>query len=200
MTFTFVNIILLPKRQKYIKTIPPPNAAIPLVWTLYLEPPLLCQIWDYLPDCLIEMRQLAFLFEIQSSKVFENWLPAFGTILVLGGSQFPLKILLKKYSKIDFSSFWHDLGFWWQLVSIKNFNFKNIRFLVLVCNIFRQKTAKKYKKDTSSKRSHTPWWTLYLEPPFCIRFGVVHSDSDEDRMHDCWPVVNLILPKKNKNI
>ena len=26
-------------------------------WTLYLEPPLLCQIWDYPPDYLIRMRK-----------------------------------------------------------------------------------------------------------------------------------------------
>ena len=31
--------------------------------------------------------------------------------LGFGGSQFPCKIPLKKYSNIDFSSFWHDLGF-----------------------------------------------------------------------------------------
>ena len=31
--------------------------------------------------------------------------------LGFGGSQFPFKIPLKKYSKIDFSSFWHNLGF-----------------------------------------------------------------------------------------
>ena len=31
--------------------------------------------------------------------------------LGFGGSQFPFKIPLKKYSNIDFSSFWHDIGF-----------------------------------------------------------------------------------------
>ena len=131
-------------------------------WTLYLEPPLLCQIWDSPPDYLIQMRQLVSIHNSIFKSIRKLIFPAFGTILVLGGSQFPFKILLKKYSKIDFSSFWHDLGFGGSFFPFKiqfKKELKNCFFpafgtiLVLVAGFFVQKTAKnakKYKKDTSS--------------------------------------------------
>ena len=114
--------------------IPLPNAAIPLVNPI-LRTSLLCQIWDSPPDYLIEMRQLV---SIQNST-------------------------LKKYYKFDVSSFWHSLGFSGSFFPVK-IQFKKVLqihvpafgvILVLAAAFFCKKTAKKYKKDTSSKRSHT---------------------------------------------
>ena len=57
-----------------------------------------------------------FLFNIELKKYSNLISPAFGTILVLVAACFYSNLNLKKYSKIDFSSFW----FGWQLVSIQN--------------------------------------------------------------------------------
>ena len=61
--------------------------------------------------------------------------PAFGTVLVSVAAFFQSKFNSKKYWKIHFPAFG--------------------AILVLAAAFFCKKTAKKYKKDTSSKRSHT---------------------------------------------
>ena len=84
--------------------------------------------------------------------------PAFGTIyLRFGGQLFSSQNSIKEYLKIDFSSFWHDLGFWWQLVSIQILISKSIQklifsvfgtILVLVAACFYSKfPLKKYLKN-----------------------------------------------------
>ena len=136
----------------------------PYPWrTLYLEPPFCVRLGDYPPDYLIQNRQLVcirnsiqelfkncffsscwhdigfggslFLFRILLKSIQKLIFPAFGTILVLVAACFYSNVNLKKYSKIVSSSFWQDLGFGG--------------------SFFLQKNCKKYKKDTSSKRSHT---------------------------------------------
>ena len=145
--------------------------------------------------------------------------------LGFGGSLFLFKILLKKYSKIDFSSFWHDLGFggsffhsqfnfkkywkfdffqllarswfWRQLVSIQNSIYKNTKYvfpafgtILVLATAFLCKKQPKNAKNTKGYLFQTqpyPWWTLYLEPPFCIRYGFFHlirMRQDEKKTHD----------------
>ena len=51
--------------------------------------------------------------------------------LGFGGNFFLVRIQFKNYLKIDFSSFWRDLAwFWWQLVSIQNLISKSIPKLI----------------------------------------------------------------------
>ena len=47
----------------------------------------------------------------QQKNIQKLIFPAFGTIMVLAAAFFLVRIQFKKYLKIDFSSFWHDLGF-----------------------------------------------------------------------------------------
>ena len=51
----------------------------------------------------------------------------FGTILVLVAAGFYAKFNLKTYSKMDFSTFWHDVSFWRQLFSIQNSSKKTFK-------------------------------------------------------------------------
>ena len=106
------------------------------------------------------------LVSIQNSskKVFKNWF-----FQLLARSWFWWQLVsiqnstLKKYYKFDVSSFWHSLGFSGSFFPVK-IQFKKVlkihfpafgAVLVLAAAFFCKKTAKKYKKDTSSKRSHT---------------------------------------------
>ena len=60
--------------------------------------------------------------------------PAFGTILVLVAAFFLVRIQFQKYLKIDFSSFWHGLGFGGSLFLFKTYFkkvFKNWVFRLL---------------------------------------------------------------------
>ena len=62
-------------------------------------------------------------------KSWKNNFSAFGKILVLATTFFLFKILFKKYSEIDFFSFWQDLGFG-GCFFLLNFNFKNLGTLL----------------------------------------------------------------------
>ena len=55
-------------------------------------------------------------------KRIQKWIfPPFGTMLVFGGSFFLFKIQVRKHSKIELFTFWHDLSwFWWQPFSSQN--------------------------------------------------------------------------------
>ena len=54
------------------------------------------------------------------------------------------------------------------------------------CFIYMPKIQKGYLLQTQPY----PWWTLYLEPPFCIRFGRLHQDEMRDMMKkETWCVV-----------
>jgi len=92
------------KKQKYIKTIPPPNAAIPLVNPI-LRTSLLCQIWDSPPDYLIEMRQLVSIQNSIFKSIRKLIFPAFGTILVLVAACLYSKFLSKSIQKLIFPAF-----------------------------------------------------------------------------------------------
>ena len=117
----------------------------PYPWrTLYLEPPF-CVRFGIIH--LIAWFRWGSLFLV---KIFARFWHGLG----FGGSLFLFKILVKKYSKIDFSSFWHDLGFGGSLFLFK-ISIQKIFDLGFGGSFFLQKNCKKYKKDTSSKRSHT---------------------------------------------
>ena len=99
--------------------------------------------------------------------------PAFGTILFLVAAFFFSKLNLNKYSKIDFSSFWHDLGFGGSFFLFKiQFEkvFKNWFFpafgtiLVLVAAFFYSKfNLKKYSKIDFFQLLARSWfwWQLF---------------------------------------
>ena len=174
---TVENLSVQKKQQKCVKRIPPPNAAIPLANPI-LRTSLLCQIGDYPPDYLIQNRQLVcirnsiqelfnffpavgtilvlvaacFYSEFYWKSIQKLIFPAFGTILVLVAACFYSNFNLKKIKNC--SSFWHDLGFGG--------------------SFFLQKNCKKIQKGYLLQTQPYPWWTLYLEPPFCVRFGILH--------------------------
>ena len=181
-----------------------------------LRTSLLCQIWGSPRDYLIQMRQIV---SIQNSifKSFRKLIfSAFGTILVLVAPFFHSKLNLENIEILIFPSFWHDIGFGGSLflfkIQCKN-KFKKFVFFQLLarswfCIFFskkKRKNAKKIQKGYLLQTQPYPWWTLYLEPPFCIRFGRFHQDEIRDRMKkDTWCVVfsklltveNVIVQKK----
>ena len=159
---TFVNIIL--QKTQDIKTIPLPNVAIPLV-NLMLRTSLLCQIWGSPLDYLIQMRQIVSIQNSIFKSIRKLIFSAFGTILVLVAPFFHSKLNLENIKILIFPSFWHDIGFGGSLFLFKIQCKKSSKFCffpafgtILVLHFFLQKkrrNAKTYKKDTSSKRSHT---------------------------------------------
>ena len=211
---TFVNIILQKKTQD-IKTIPLPNVAIPLVNPM-LRTSLLCQIWGSPRDYLIQMRQIVSIQNSIFKSIRKLIFSAFGTILVLVAPLFHSKLNLENIEILIFPSFWHDIGFGGSLflfkIQCKNKLKKNCFFQLLArpwfCIFFSKKTqkCKKIQKGYLLQTQPYPWWTLYLEPPFCIRFGRFHQDEIRDRMKkDTWCVVfsklltvENVIVQKNK--
>ena len=134
-------------------------------WTLYLEPSILCQIWDSPPDYLIEMRQLVSIQKFNSAEVLNtSFFLAVGTSLVLVAACFYSKFNSKKVLQIWFFQLLAQSWFQWQPFSSQNSIQKSIEkihfpafgpIFVSAAAFFCKKIAKKYKKDTSSKRSHT---------------------------------------------
>ena len=100
-------------------------------WTLYLEPPFCVRFGTiHLITCFRWCS--LFLVKIQ----FKNNSKIVGAVLVLVAACFYSKFYWKSIQKLIFSAFG----------------------TILVLHFFLQKkrkNAKKYKKDTSSKRSHT---------------------------------------------
>ena len=114
---------------------------------------------------------------------------------------------IEKAFQIDFSSFWHDLGFGGSLFLL-NFNFKKYSkivpafgtILVLAAVFFCKKTAKKIQKGYLLQTQPYPRWTLYLEPSFCIRFGLFHlirMRQDERRDMMCCVFMTFDICKFN---
>ena len=108
--------------------------------------------------------------------------PAFGTILVLVAACFYSKYNSKKVLQIWCFQLLAQSWFQWQLFSSQNSIQKSIansfssfwRDLGFGGSFFLQKNFKKIQKGYLLQTQPYPWWTLYLEPPFCIRFGLVH--------------------------
>ena len=123
--------------------------------------------------------------------------PAFGAILVLVAVFFHSHFNFKKYWKIDFFQLLARSWFWRQLVSIQNSICKNTKYvfpafgtILVLATAFLSKKQPKNAKNTKGYLLQTqpyPWWTLYLEPPFCIRFRLFHlirMRQDEKKTHD----------------
>ena len=93
-----------------------------------------------------------FYSKFNSKKVLQIW---FFQLLAQSWFQWQLfssQNSIQKSIENSFSSFWRDLGF---------------------CgSFFLQKNCKKIQKGYLLQTQPYPWWTLYLEPPFCIRFGL----------------------------
>ena len=68
--------------------------------------------------------------------------------------------------------------------------------LVLVAAFVCKKKQKmqKIEKGYLLQTQPYPWWTLYLEPPFCIRFGRFHQDEIRDRMKKRHPMRCVFMP------
>ena len=106
-----------------------------------------------------------FLFN-SSKKVFKNWFFQLLARSWFWWQFFPFTIQFNKYWKFDFFQLLARSWFWRQLVSIQNSIYKNTKYVFpafgtilfwqqLLSAKNSQKIQKKYKKDTSSKRSHT---------------------------------------------
>ena len=121
------------------------------------------------------------LVSIQNSieKAFKNW---FFQLLARSWFWWQLVSIQFQFQKIfkNCSSFWHDLGFGG--------------------SFFLQKNCKKIQKGYLLQTQPYPSWTLYLEPPFCIRFGLfylIRMRQDERRDMMCWVFMTFNICKYN---
>ena len=182
-------------------------------WTLYLEPPF-CVRFGILHLIAWFRWGSLFLFKIQSSKLLNNcFFLAVGTILVLVAACFYSKFNSKKVLQIWFFQLLAQSWFQWQLFSSQNSIQKSIEKFIFQLlarswfwrQFFSAKNCKKIQKGYLLQTQPYPWWTPYLEPPFCIRFGLVHlirmrQDEIRDMMCCVFMEFSKILPKKRKNI